>query len=125
MLDILNLRKQRVEEARVSARVLNIFQLPAMIGCRISLPLSVSTSTPGSFWPERNSSDAPPPVEICVIFDSMPDCATAAAESPPPTIENAFDSATARAIAKVPCANLGFSKTPIGPFQTIVCALPQ
>jgi hypothetical protein len=57
-----------------------------------------------------------------VIFDSIPDCATAAAESPPPMIENAFDSATARAIPNVPFANIGFSKTPIGPFQTIVRA---
>ena len=43
-------------------------------------------------------------MEIWVIFDSTPDCATAAAESPPPTIENEFDSAidslnTARSLA--------------------------
>src|SRR5262245_11687004 len=84
--------------------------------------LFVNASTPGSFWPDRNSRDAPPPVDICVIFDSTPDCATAAAESPPPTIENAFDSATARAMAKVPWANFGFSKTPIGTFHTMVFA---
>src|SRR5437763_17076921 len=113
------------KNALVSARVLNIFQLPAMIGCLIFLapgppagPLSVQlfdqasagppmpsfvrTSTPGNFWPDRNSREAPPPVEMCVIFDSTPDWATAAAESPPPTMENAFESATARAIAKVP-----------------------
>src|SRR6185295_1228542 len=83
---------------------------------------SVSASTPGSFCPERNSSDAPPPVEIWVIFDSIPDCATAEAESPPPTMENALDSATARAMANVPFANRGFSNTPIGPFHTIVLA---
>src|SRR5262245_9619573 len=41
--------------------------------------LSVSTSTPGSFCPDKNSSDAPPPVEMWVIFESMPDCATAEA----------------------------------------------
>src|SRR6476620_7898468 len=29
--------------------------------------LSVSASTPGSFLPSRNSSEAPPPVEMCVI----------------------------------------------------------
>jgi len=43
-----------------------------------------------------------------VIFDSIPDCATAAAESPPPIIEKAPESATARAIAKVPFENKGF-----------------
>src|SRR5207237_7295454 len=87
---------------------------------RIHLP--VRTSTPGNFRPERNSNAAPPPVEMWLIFDSTPACATAAAESPPPTIENAFDPATARAIANVPSAKRGFSDTPMGPFQTIVLA---
>src|SRR5438876_9115684 len=86
------------------------------------MPLSVSTSTPGSFCPDKNSKDAPPPVEICVILDPTPDCATAAAESPPPTIEYAFQSATACAIANVPEANFEFSNTPMGPFHTIVFA---
>src|SRR5207249_4568143 len=82
--------------------------------------LSVSASTPGSFMPDKNSSDAPPPVEICVILDATPACVTAATESPPPTIDVARDVATARAISSVPWANCGISKTPMGPFQTIV-----
>ena len=48
---------------------------------------SVSASTPGSFSPARNSSDAPPPVEMCEICLATPDCSTAATESPPPMIE--------------------------------------
>src|SRR5271167_3099268 len=49
--------------------------------------LSVSASTPGSFFPSRNSSDAPPPVEMCVILSATPAACTAATESPTPTIE--------------------------------------
>src|SRR6478609_7267739 len=85
--------------------------------------LSVSASTPGSFLPSRNSSDAPPPVEICVILLARPDWWTAATESPPPTIEIAprFP-ATASAIFMVPRANGATSNTPMGPFHTIVRA---
>src|SRR6266568_1805718 len=82
--------------------------------------LSVRASTPGSFSPDRNSSVAPPPVETCVILSPTPAKWTAAAESPPPTIETAEEAATARATASVPSANCGISKTPIGPFQTMV-----
>src|SRR5262249_26590661 len=49
--------------------------------------LAVSAATPGNTWPERNSSEAPPPVEMCVIRSSRPACATAATESPPPTTD--------------------------------------
>src|SRR5580692_11618779 len=50
--------------------------------------LSVSASTPGSFFPSRNSSDAPPPVEMWVIFSATPAACAAATESPPPTIKS-------------------------------------
>src|SRR5258708_20677912 len=46
--------------------------------------LSVSASTPGSFLPSKNSSDAPPPVEMCVILSATPASCTAATQSPPP-----------------------------------------
>src|SRR5207237_9407678 len=83
--------------------------------------LSVSASTPGSFLPSRNSSEAPPPVEMCEIFSATPAACTAATESPPPTMETAPRLlATARAIATVPSAKGSISNTPIGPFQTIV-----
>src|ERR1700732_2628534 len=68
--------------------------------------LSVSASTPGSFFPSRNSSDAPPPVEMWVILSATPAACTAATESPPPTIEIApAFSAIARAVLKVPLLN--------------------
>ena len=51
--------------------------------------LSVSASTPGSFFPSKNSKDAPPPVEMWVILSATPAAWTAATESPPPTIETA------------------------------------
>src|ERR1700686_1378155 len=86
---------------------------------------SVSASTPGSFRPPRNSSEAPPPVEMCEILSATPDWWTAATESPPPTMEVAPPSvalATALAMASGPFANAGISKTPIGRFYTIVFA---
>src|ERR1700736_425131 len=83
---------------------------------------SGSAATPGSVRPARNSSDAPPPVEICEILSATPAFLTAAMESPPPTIVVPFTAATARATAVVPAANASISKTPIGPFQTTVRA---
>ena len=50
---------------------------------------------------------------------------TARTESPPPTTEYASESATAIATAFVPSAKRGHSKTPIGPFQKIVFAVPR
>ena len=46
---------------------------------------SWSTATPGSSRPSRNSSEAPPPVEMCVNRSARPCCWIAATESPPPT----------------------------------------
>src|SRR5215469_16835076 len=85
--------------------------------------LSDNASTPGNFLPSRNSSDAPPPVEMCVILSATPAAFTAATLSPPPMIDTAAPfSATASAIFFVPFANASISKTPIGPFHTIVRA---
>jgi len=75
------------KNASASETVLNIFQLPAMIGVRMLQPpsyLSSNASTPGSFLPSMNSSDAPPPVEIWSILSFRSNFSTAAAESPPP-----------------------------------------
>src|SRR5437764_263763 len=84
--------------------------------------LSVSAATPGSVRPPRNSSDAPPPVEMCVMRSARPAFFTAAMESPPPIIVVPFTDATAAATALVPVANASISNTPIGPFHTIVFA---
>ena len=46
----------------------------------------------------------------------------AATVSPPPAIENAFESAIACASVSVPLANGSISNTPTGPFQTMVPA---
>src|ERR1700680_3417035 len=83
---------------------------------------SVNAATPGSSMPARNSSEAPPPVEMCEILSATPADFTAFSESPPPTMDTAPESATAFAIATVPLSKGGFSKTPIGPFHTIVLA---
>src|SRR5207245_630112 len=76
---------------------------------------SVSAATPGSVRPPRNSSDAPPPVEMCVMRSARPAFFTAAMESPPPIIVVPFTDATAAATALVPVANASISNTPIGP----------
>lgn len=47
----------------------------------------------------------------------------AAMVSPPPAIEKASDSATARASTRVPAANVLNSNTPTGPFHTMVPAV--
>ena len=87
-----------------------------------SYSFSFSAAMPGSSLPSRNSKDAPPPVEICVILSAKPSFVTAETESPPPTIETAPEAATASATAKVHFANCGNSKTPMGPFQITVPA---
>src|SRR5690348_17087768 len=82
--------------------------------------LFVSVVTPGSSIPARNSSDAPPPVEMCEILSATPADLTAFSESPPPTTDSAPDCAMALASATVPLSKGGFSNTPIGPFQMMV-----
>ena len=56
------------------------------------------------------------------ILSAKPSVVTAAAESPPPIIVVPSASASAFATAIVPLANIGFSNTPIGPFQITVLA---
>src|SRR5690606_31532509 len=86
-------------------------------------PASMSAATPGSSLPSKNSRLAPPPVETWLILSAKPACCTAAAESPPPTMLNAPESATAWATALVPWEKAANSKTPMGPFQRMVLAL--
>src|SRR4029077_20171208 len=54
-----------------------------------------SAATAGSFMPSRNSRNAPPPVEMYEILSATPYFSIAASVSPPPAIENAFESAMA------------------------------
>src|SRR5690242_14363449 len=96
--------------------------LPSMRGETSRLYLFVSAATPGSSMPARNSSEAPPPVEMCEILSATPADLMAFSESPPPTTDTAPDEATALASATVPLSNGGFSNTPMGPFQMTVLA---
>ena len=57
--------------------------------------LSSRQAMPGSSKPSRNSREAPPPVEMWVILSAKPSCSQAAAESPPPTMVVASESARA------------------------------
>src|SRR5690606_13025341 len=83
---------------------------------------SSSTTTAGRRLPSRNSKKAPPPVEMYEMRSATLNCSTAASVSPPPAIEKALLAATACVTARVPAANSGCSKTPSGPFHTIVPA---
>ena len=55
-------------------------------------------SIPGNTLPSRNSNEAPPPVDTCVISSLYPAFSTANALSPPPTIVTPSDSVRAFAI---------------------------
>ena len=57
--------------------------------------LSSRQAMPGNSRPSRNSREAPPPVEMWVIALAKPSCSQAAAESPPPTMVTASESARA------------------------------
>src|SRR5579875_497819 len=86
---------------------------------------SCRAATPGSTRPSRNSNEAPPPVDTCVILSAAPACSTAAAESPPPTTvvaPRAVQAARISMTALVPRAKAGISATPRVPFQTTVWA---
>src|SRR5215831_752456 len=95
---------------------------PRPPAARTAYVASVSASTPGSLRPSRNSRNAPPAVEIYPILSVTPAWVTAATVSPPPITVNADAPATTRASASVPAAKAGRSKTPIGPFHTMVRA---
>src|SRR4051794_12118026 len=62
--------------------------------CYATYFFSVSASTPGSFFPSRNSNDAPPPVEMCVIRSATPASWAAETVSPPQTIDVAPELST-------------------------------
>src|SRR5204863_3043928 len=120
--DIAQVEKERLDESRR----LRLSHIHLPIGCDDFLAhyfLSVNAATPGNSLPSSNSSDAPPPVELNVILSASPACFTAVTEPPPPIMVVAFECARASAIAMVPVANAGISKTPTGPFHRIVFAL--
>ena len=69
---------------------------PKPVGSALTLYyLSCRQAMPGSSRPSRNSREAPPPVEMWVILSAKPSCSQAAAESPPPTMVTASESARA------------------------------
>src|SRR3954469_1843026 len=84
-------------------------------------------TTPGRALPSRYSRLAPPPVEQCVTLSATLNFFAAVAVSPPPTTvvaPRAVACAIESAIALVEPANFSNSKTPLGPFHTIVLARP-
>src|ERR1700751_3443145 len=71
---------QRQKSCEKSARLrLRLVHLPVARHHRAALCVEfgvhrlVSASTPGSLRPPKNSSEAPPPVEMCEILSATPD----------------------------------------------------
>ena len=62
---------------------------------------------PGNSIPSKNSNEAPPPVDICVILSATPDLLTAETLSPPPMMLTAPELAINFATSKVPFAKFG------------------
>merc|ERR1719343_189526 len=84
---------------------------------------SSNVATPGRTLPSRSSSEAPPPVLQWVTLVSVSYFLQAVAVSPPPITVTAplpVTSTILSIIDLVPASNLPISKTPIGPFHTIV-----
>src|SRR6185436_11323811 len=116
--DATTTRRGLSSQQRISPDLLALLSKLFASGCRRYL----SAATPGRVRPPRNSSDAPPPVEMCVILSVTPALATAAIESPPPITVIPFTAGTALATSIVPLAKASISNTPIGPFQMTVLA---
>ncbi len=108
----------RLAAQRLAASIFNLHSAFSIRHCSTYL----IATTPGSCCPPRNSSDAPPPVEMWVMRSVTPALATAAIESPPPMTVVPLTAATAFATSSVPFANASISNTPIGPFQITVFA---
>merc|ERR1719497_194005 len=84
---------------------------------------SSKAATPGSSFPSSNSRDAPPPVLQCDTLSIVLYFLQAVAVSPPPITEMAPAAVTSTIfsiILLVPASNAPISKTPMGPFQTMV-----
>jgi hypothetical protein len=107
----------RQDETQVVGRV------PTLgAGAACALALRSNGCTPGSSRPANNSSIAVPPAETWFTRSSSPKRRTAATVSPPATTVAADVEAIASAIVRVPTANCGSSKRPIGPLQNTVPA---
>merc|ERR1719210_957600 len=89
-------------------------------------PASSRAATPGKSFPSSNSREAPPPVLQCDTLSTVLYFLQAVAVSPPPITEIAPAAVTSTILSiilLVPASKGPISKTPIGPFQTIVLDL--
>merc|ERR1712107_521694 len=87
---------------------------------------SSRAATPGRSLPSKSSKEAPPPVLQCDTLSTVLYFLQAVAVSPPPITEMAPASVTSTILSiilLVPASKGAISKTPIGPFQTMVLDL--
>merc|ERR1719400_2231886 len=90
---------------------------------QIDTQASSRAATPGNNLPSSSSREAPPPVLQCDTLSIVLYFLQAVAVSPPPITEIAPAAVTSTIfsiIFLVPASKAPISKTPIGPFQTIV-----
>src|SRR5207244_1652394 len=81
-LDVLHVLDEAAQLLRKEDGVVHrLVHLPVAGNERCSHGLSLSAATPGNVRPPRNSSDAPPPVEMCVILSATAGTAGVAAAS--------------------------------------------
>merc|ERR1712107_646159 len=87
---------------------------------------SSRAATPGNNLPSSSSREAPPPVLQCDTLSTVLYFLQAVAVSPPPITEMApfsVASTMLSIITLVPASKAPISKTPMGPFQTMVLDL--
>src|SRR2546428_5416734 len=81
-------------------------------------------ATPGRVLPSISSSDAPPPVETCVILSARPASSTAWTDSPPPTTVVAELWAMSSAMRRGPFPDARSPPNPTRPLPKISFARP-
>mmetsp|Transcript_8362 Transcript_8362/g.23060 ORF Transcript_8362/g.23060 Transcript_8362/m.23060 type:complete len:203 (+) Transcript_8362:151-759(+) len=89
---------------------------------------SSKAATPGRTLPSKSSNEAPPPVLQCETLSTVLYFLQAVAVSPPPITEMAPAAVTSTILSiilLVPASNAPISKTPMGPFHTMVLDLAR
>src|SRR3989344_5155923 len=121
-----NSRRRDAEIAEKSRLIINLCVLCVLCGKRSYVNYFFARcsriSTAGSFFPSRNSRNAPPAVEIYDTLSKISYFWIAAMVSPPPARGKALVLAIASAIVRVAAPNWANSNTPPGPFHTTVPA---
>mmetsp|Transcript_85788 Transcript_85788/g.191811 ORF Transcript_85788/g.191811 Transcript_85788/m.191811 type:complete len:221 (-) Transcript_85788:174-836(-) len=108
---------------RSTPSILSLFKSPAGSASDAAAVESSRAATPGRTLPSNNSKEAPPPVLQWDTLSTVSYFLQAVAVSPPPITVTAPASVTSTILSiilLVPASKGAISKTPMGPFQTMV-----